>query len=253
MRNNLIFHSNLISTITTAIVVLVIVLSFFSFNQEKDAVSLTKNTNIYEVTLIEPINQEKSNPPVIEEEPQVKEQVKKIEPITPPKVDDFIKKVEKKQEKKTRKEIKKVVKKENKIKKKTKEKEKKQDNKTLNTQNFDKNPRKFENTVKSNQEQIQKQSKQKKEIVFNSLVIKINDIKQYPLKAKRLKHEGVCSLSFDISKEGFVINGYVQKESSSRYINSECKRLVSKLIGFKTQSNSENFTLLVPIVFSLVD
>lgn len=216
--------------------------------------SLSENTNTYEVTLIEPIKQEKSNTPIKEEKPVLKEQVKTNEPINPPKKTDFVNKIVKKQEKQIKKAIKKVVNKDKKLNKKiAKESKLKQEKKTVKTQNLDKNPQKFENTVKSNQEQIQKQSKQQKEIVFNSLVVKINDIKQYPIKAKRLRHEGVCSLSFDISKDGVVKNGYVQKESSSRFINGECKRLVSKLIGFKTQSNSENFTLIIPIVFSLVD
>lgn len=80
--------------------------------------SLSENTNTYEVTLIEPIKQEKSNTPIKEEKPVLKEQVKTNEPINPPKKTDFVNKIVKKQEKQIKKAIKKVVNKDKKLNKK---------------------------------------------------------------------------------------------------------------------------------------
>lgn len=88
---------------------------------------------------------------------------------------------------------------------------------------------------------------------FASLLSRISSIKEYPYRAKRQGIEGKCIITFKVNKQGIVSEALLTQKSGQILLDSACKRLGSRLLGFKTGAYGEEVNVQVPVNYRLVD
>lgn len=232
------------------ILVLIVLLSFFEFNTLMEVQAEVEAPASYEVTVLDSS--------AILEEPKTVEEVKTAQSINPVK-DKFQseEKIDTKVKDKTKIEKKNKPKKERKI---LKNKEKPMKNEK-NYVNDAKNPAKDSNSKKvasdSENTKIAKevvesaQKKQSYNLAFNSLLAFLSSKKQYPLKAKRLNHEGECVIGFKVDKTGKVVSASLKKSSDYPLLDRECNNLASKAVGFDSKIVDRELNVYVPVSFKL--
>ncbi len=88
---------------------------------------------------------------------------------------------------------------------------------------------------------------------FTSLLSKISSEKEYPYRAKRQGIEGKCVITFKVNKKGIVSEALLTQKSGQILLDSACKRLGAKLVGFKTGAYGEDVNVQVPVNYRLVD
>ncbi len=88
---------------------------------------------------------------------------------------------------------------------------------------------------------------------FTSLLSKISSEKEYPYRAKRQGIEGKCVITFKVNKQGIVSEALLTQKSGQILLDSACKRLGAKLVGFKTGAYGEEVNVQVPVNYRLVD
>ena len=87
---------------------------------------------------------------------------------------------------------------------------------------------------------------------FSSLVSRVSSLKEYPSRARRQGIEGKCVISFKVNSNGVVTGAAVTQKSGQVVLDSACKRLGTKLIGFNTGAKGGDFNVKVPVNYRLV-
>ena len=87
---------------------------------------------------------------------------------------------------------------------------------------------------------------------FSSLVSRVSSLKEYPSRARRQGIEGKCVISFKVNTNGVVTGAAVTQKSGQVVLDSACKRLGTKLIGFNTGAKGGDFNVKVPVNYRLV-
>lgn len=88
---------------------------------------------------------------------------------------------------------------------------------------------------------------------FSSLLSRVSSLKEYPSRARRQGIEGKCVISFKVNSSGIVTAASVTQTSGQVVLDSACKRLGSKLVGFNTGAKGGDFNVKVPVNYTLVD
>ncbi|MGN1281455.1 MAG: TonB family protein [Succinivibrio sp.] len=91
-----------------------------------------------------------------------------------------------------------------------------------------------------------------KEKAVSMLLAFLKSKKKYPKSARRHGIEGECVLRVHINGAGIVDKSSLEKESSYSVLNSECLRLSSVVIGFKSIARTP-VSVIVPVRFVLND
>ncbi len=86
---------------------------------------------------------------------------------------------------------------------------------------------------------------------LNELLSKINKIKAYPSRARKLKLEGRCELLFKINQQGEVLSYTLHKSTSKNLLDVACRRIGKQLLGFNLSHFGSNLEVTVPINFKL--
>ena len=94
-------------------------------------------------------------------------------------------------------------------------------------------------------------TRQIRDRAFNSLVARVSSLKEYPSRARRQGIEGRCVLRFAVNSTGRVTAASMSQSSGQVLLDTACKRLASKLVGFNTGTSGGDFNVQVPITFSL--
>lgn len=87
---------------------------------------------------------------------------------------------------------------------------------------------------------------------FSSLVSRVSSLKEYPSRARRQGIEGKCVINFKVNSNGVVTGAAVTQKSGQVVLDSACKRLGTKLIGFNTGAKGGDFNVKVPVNYRLV-
>ena len=87
---------------------------------------------------------------------------------------------------------------------------------------------------------------------FSSLLSRVSSLKEYPSRARRQGIEGKCVINFKINTNGVVTGAAVTQKSGQVVLDSACKRLGTKLIGFNTGAKGGDFNVKVPVNYRLV-
>ena len=87
---------------------------------------------------------------------------------------------------------------------------------------------------------------------FSSLVSRVSSLKEYPSRARRQGIEGKCVINFKVNTNGVVTGAAVTQKSGQVVLDSACKRLGTKLIGFNTGAKGGDFNVKVPVNYRLV-
>ena len=87
---------------------------------------------------------------------------------------------------------------------------------------------------------------------FSSLVSRVSSLKEYPSRARRQGIEGKCVISFKVNSNGVVTGAAVTQKSGQVVLDSACKRLGTKFIGFNTGAKGGDFNVKVPVNYRLV-
>lgn len=88
---------------------------------------------------------------------------------------------------------------------------------------------------------------------FSSLLSRVSSLKEYPSRARRQGIEGKCVISFKVNSSGVVTASSVTQKSGQIVLDSACKRLGLKLVGFNTGAKGGDFNVKVPVNYTLVD
>lgn len=88
---------------------------------------------------------------------------------------------------------------------------------------------------------------------YNLLLSKLSSLKRYPQRARRQGKEGECIILLKLSENGTVLSGEINKSSNHLVLDSECNRLISKIVGFNTEIRNLKKSVLIPISFHLKD
>ncbi|WP_303960974.1 TonB family protein [Succinatimonas hippei] len=87
---------------------------------------------------------------------------------------------------------------------------------------------------------------------FSSLLARVSSLKEYPSRARRQGIEGKCVINFKVNTNGVVTGAAVTQKSGQVVLDSACKRLGTKLIGFNTGAKGGDFNVKVPVNYRLV-
>ena len=87
---------------------------------------------------------------------------------------------------------------------------------------------------------------------FSSLLSRVSSLKEYPSRARRQGIEGKCVINFKVNSNGVVTGAAVTQKSGQVVLDSACKRLGTKLIGFNTGAKGGDFNVKVPVNYRLV-
>ena len=87
---------------------------------------------------------------------------------------------------------------------------------------------------------------------FSSLLARVSSLKEYPSRARRQGIEGKCVINFKVNSNGVVTGAAVTQKSGQVVLDSACKRLGTKLIGFNTGAKGGDFNVKVPVNYRLV-
>ena len=87
---------------------------------------------------------------------------------------------------------------------------------------------------------------------FSSLVSRVSSLKEYPSRARRQGIEGKCVINFKVNTNGVVTGAAVTQKSGQVVLDSACKRLGTKFIGFNTGAKGGDFNVKVPVNYRLV-
>ena len=88
----------------------------------------------------------------------------------------------------------------------------------------------------------------------NALMIKLNEAKRYPSRARRYRHEGVGYLRFSMDREGNVLSKSIEQSSGHEMLDNETLELIERAQPLPIPPNhikGESLEFVVPIVFSL--
>ena len=88
---------------------------------------------------------------------------------------------------------------------------------------------------------------------FSSLVSRVSSLKEYPSRARRQGIEGKCEIGFKVNSSGVVTGATVTQTSGQVVLDSACKRLGAKLVGFNTGAQGGDFNVKVPVSFKLIE
>lgn len=88
---------------------------------------------------------------------------------------------------------------------------------------------------------------------FSSLLSRVSSLKEYPSRARRQGIEGKCEISFKVNSSGVVTGATVTQTSGQVILDSACKRLGTKLVGFNTGAQGGDFNVKVPVSFKLIE
>lgn len=105
-----------------------------------------------------------------------------------------------------------------------------------------------------NQEKIKKEQDRLKNQYLHALRAKINENKHYPKISKRLKEQGVATISFRVLKTGNFINIKVLKTSSKKRLDKAALEAISdtnSFMPFDKKIKASYMDIIIPIEFKL--
>lgn len=105
-----------------------------------------------------------------------------------------------------------------------------------------------------NQEKIKKEQDRLKNQYLHALRAKINENKHYPKISKRLKEQGVATISFRVLKTGNFINIKVLKTSSKKRLDKAALEAISDtnyFMPFDKKIKASYMDIIIPIEFKL--
>lgn len=186
---------------------------------------------------------QKPQPKVVKQEPIVKKETPKKKTKKP-----IIKKVEKK------KIVKKQVIKEKVTPKKKKEVKKEIKKVEMSKKEFVKPTKQVQPKTSIDQNKIKKEQDKLKNQYLHALRAKINENKHYPRISKRLKEQGVVTISFRVLKTGNFINIKVLKSSSKKRLDKAALEAImdtNSFMPFDKKIKASYMDIIIPIEFKL--
>lgn len=105
-----------------------------------------------------------------------------------------------------------------------------------------------------NKEKIKKEQDRLKNQYLHALRAKINENKHYPRISKRLKEQGVATISFRVLKNGNFINIKVLKTSSKKRLDKAALEAISdtnSFMAFDKKIKASYMDIIIPIEFKL--
>lgn len=88
----------------------------------------------------------------------------------------------------------------------------------------------------------------------SSLSLKLNQAKRYPLRARRLRQQGVAVLNFTVDRNGQVLSAEIEKSSGFFLLDEETLGLIKRVQPLPVPPQGMRahvITVSVPVVFSL--
>lgn len=88
---------------------------------------------------------------------------------------------------------------------------------------------------------------------YASLLHELSVHKEYPSRARRQGLEGTCVLVFTVNTAGKVTAAGIQEKTPHLILNTSCKRLGSRMLGFDTHTQGQETIISVPVHYRLTD
>ena len=85
---------------------------------------------------------------------------------------------------------------------------------------------------------------------LQSLIDRIEKLKEYPRQARANQIEGKCQLLIVI-KNSTVIEASLKQKSNSSILNRACLKLAHKILGFTLETPNFSKTVITPIIYTL--